>query len=115
MEQEFKLYTKLNNLNSYILQYVASNIPNVYRHMRINLLNELYGLIREMYQASYTKGNVRMKNLIDMMVSISMIDMLLHDLVILCPSNKKHLTVAVSFLTEVKNITYSWKTNEEKH
>lgn len=51
-------------------------IPNVRRNLRIHLLDEVYMLSKNMFYATYNKGNIRIKYLIEMQVNISLIDMM---------------------------------------
>ena len=112
-DNEFRLFTKVNNYYSYVRTYVSNNIPNIHRDLRINLLEESYSLVRNIYNASYTKGNIRMKHLNEMLVNISMIDMLIEILINLLSKERKHLHNAIGMLTEIKNMVYAWKSNEE--
>ena len=112
-DNEFRLFTKVNNYYSYVSTYVSNNIPNIHRDLRINLLEESYSLVRNIYNASYTKGNIRMKYLNEMLVNISMIDMLIEILINLLSKERKHLHNAIGMLTEIKNMIYAWKSHEE--
>ena len=67
-----------------------------------------------MFHAIYTKGNVRMKYLIEMEVSISMIDMLSTIIVNFNCASKSKVISSIKKLEEIKNITYAWIINEEK-
>lgn len=67
-----------------------------------------------MFYATYNKGNIRMKYLIEMRVNISVIDMLIGNIRdIKCMSNK-YLNSFISILEDIKNIIYGWIINEEK-
>ena len=110
---DFTLYTKVYNYYSYVREYVSINIPNVHRDIRIHLLDESYSLVRHIYADAYTKGNVRMKNIAETLITISMLDMLSRELIEICPKNKKHIITSIGMLAEIKNMIYAWKNNEE--
>lgn len=78
------------------------------------MADEGYNLTKEMFHAIYTKGNVRMKYLIEMEVSISMIDMLSTIIVNFNCAPKSKVISSIKKLEEIKNITYAWIINEEK-
>lgn len=113
LHQDFTIYNKLVDYNKYVKQYVIVSIPSVYRDLRIHLLDELYFLSRNMFSATYNKGNIRMKSLIEMQISISLIDMFVHELKGVSGVSKKHLDISIKKLSEIKNIVYAWKLNEE--
>lgn len=112
---EYSLYSRINDFSSYTEKYIINNIPSIYRHLRIKLIDEIYLLPRYMFYSSFNKGNIRMKNLTELQVSISMIDMYLLRLRDI-PSIKKHnIDVSVSKLSSIKNIIYGWRIKEEKN
>ena len=114
MDKKFKLYNYILDFDNYTRNYVVNNIPSVYRDIRIHLLDEIYNLEKSIIYAINTKGNIRIKHLIDSKVSISLIDMLLLKIRnIKCLKNSK-LDTTVDKLTNVKNIVYGWIVNEEK-
>ena len=114
--KEFKLYNKVIRYDKYLRKYIATVIPNVYRDIRIHLLDESYNLIRYLFEAEFTKGNIRMKNITEMLVTLSMLDMLSTELMdILKGANKKHVETSIGMLTEVKNMVYSWRKNVENN
>ena len=76
MDKNFKLYSYILDFDDYTRKYVANCIPSVDRDVRIHLLDEIYNLEKSIIYAINTKGNVRIKHLIDSKVSISLIDML---------------------------------------
>ena len=66
-----------------------------------------------MFYAVYNKGNVRMKYLVEMQVVISLLDMLTSELQFFPKIPKNKLNSATQKLSEIKNIIYAWKLNEE--
>ena len=114
MDKNFKLYSYILDFDDYTRKYVVNNIPSVDRDIRIHLLDEIYNLEKSIIYAINTKGNIRIKHLIDSKVSISLIDMLflkIRD--IKCLKSAK-LNTSIDKLTNVKNIVYGWIVNEEK-
>ncbi|MBQ8892410.1 MAG: hypothetical protein IJ068_06085 [Bacilli bacterium] len=114
MDKNFKLYSYILDFDDYTRKYVVNNIPSVDRDIRIHLLDEIYNLEKSIIYAINTKGNIRIKHLIDSKVSISLIDMLflkIRD--IKCLKSSK-LNTSIDKLTNVKNIVYGWIVNEEK-
>lgn len=110
----FSLYNRILDFNKYIRTYIASSIPNVHRDLRIHLLDECYNLTRNMFYSSYTKGNIRMKHIIDLRVNLSVLDYLLDEInSISCVKNKRILS-SINKLSDIKNIIYGWMLNEEK-
>ena len=109
----FKLYTEIIRYAKYVRRYVAANIPAVHRDIKIHLLDEIYNLKRFLIEAQYTKGNIRIKNITEMIVSISMIDILTDELLELCSNNKKNIVKSIEILTSIKNMTFAWRNNPE--
>lgn len=112
-DKEFTLYTKVLKYDKYLRKYVTNAIPNVHRDLRIRLLDESYNVAKYLYQAEYTKGNIRLKNITDMLVSLSMMDFLTDEIMEVCKENKKHIETSIGMLTEIKNMTYRWRKNPE--
>ncbi len=112
-DKGFNLYNKVIKYDQYIRKYVAISIPNVHRDLRIRLLDENYNLIRYLHEAEYTKGNIRLKNITEMLVTLSMLDLISSELLEICKDNKKHIETSIGLLTEIKNMTYSWRKNPE--
>ena len=103
----FNLYRKVLDYETYVRKYVVINIPSVHRDIRIRFLDEIYQLIRNLYEAIYTKGNIRIK------VSVSLLDFLTTKVrEMKCVSNH-HIDVSVDKLAEIKNMVFAWKQNEE--
>ena len=112
--KDFSLYNKVVDLDNYINRYIANNISSVHRDIRIHLLDEIYNLSKNIFYALYNKGNIRMKYLIELQVNISLIDMFLLKLRNLNTVKKSYIDVSISKLSDIKNIIYGWKFNEEK-
>ena len=104
--KEFGLYAKVSDCNNYIRKYIVVNIPNIHRDIRIHLLDECFYLYKNMLYATYNKGNIRMKYLIELKVNISMIDILMSDIKELKYIGNKYINTSVSKLNDIKNIVY---------
>lgn len=76
----YKLYTSILKFNKYSRSYILCSIPKVHNDIKIHYQDELYNLSKNIFYATYNKGNIRMKYLTDIQVSISMIDMLLTEI-----------------------------------
>ena len=113
-EQDFTIYNKVKDFNSYVRFNIANNIPSIYRDMRIHLLDECYNLISLLFGAIYSKGNIRLKYLNDIKVKLSLIDYLFSEFRDNRIIKDKTLNVAISKLATIKNIIYGWIINEEK-
>jgi len=111
-DNRFTLLVKYNILKQYIDTYIISSIPKVHNDIRIHLIDEVYKLYEYICYASYTKGNVRLKYLVDIQVRLSLIDMLLNSM--RDSYMKKKIDKAISLVNDIKNIIYGWKFNEEK-
>ena len=112
--QDFTIYNKIRDFNSYVRINIANSIPSVYRDIRIHLLDECYSLASFLFGATYNKGNVRLKYLNDMRIKLSLLDLLISDLREYKIIKDKTLNVAISKLSVIKNIVYGWIVNEEK-
>ena len=114
MNKNFKLYSYILDFDNYNRTYIVNSIPSINRDIRIHMLDEIYNLEKSILYAINTKGNIRMKHLIDAKVSISLIDMLFTKVRDVKCINKNKLNTSVDKLTSVKNIVYGWIMNEEK-
>lgn len=112
-EKTFRLYNKVLQYDKYIRKYILTNIPKVHRDLKIKMADESYNLTRTLYEAEFTKGNIRLKNITEMLVSISMLDFITSELLEIKDLNKKHLETSIRLLTEIKNMSYSWRNNPE--
>ena len=70
-------------------------IPNVRRDLRIHLLDEVYMLSKNMFYATYNKGNIRIKYLIEMQVNISLIDMMSSEIMSLNCVKKSYVDTSI--------------------
>lgn len=113
---DFQIENKIKNLVSYIDKYIVCTIPKVHCNLKIHLEDECYNLVRFLYEAVWTKGNIRVKNITEILVVISLIDHLLEQVKNLnCVTNKK-IDSALSLLTDIKILVQGWKksTDNEK-
>ena len=112
----FKLMDKIKDYDLYTRKYVINDIPKVYNDIRIHILDELFDLVKNIKLSSLTKGNIQIKNLINALLNISVLDYLFDLLLQLNLCNKDKLIKSLSKLTDIKNICYSWynKVNVEK-
>ena len=114
MNNNFKLYNYVLDLDNYINKYVVSSIPSINRDIRIHLLDEIYNLEKSILYSINTKGNIRMKHLIDCKVTISLIDMLFLKIRNIKCIRSNKINTSIDKLTNIKNIVYGWIMNEEK-
>ena len=112
-KKSFTLYNKILDFNDYVRKNICNNIPNIHRDIRIHLLDECYNLAKNMFGASYNKGNVRRKYLADLRVNLSLIDMLITQIKNLGCVKNQTLNVSINKITCIKNIIYGWIINEE--
>lgn len=110
---DFTIYNKILDYSQYVRTHIANSIPSINRDIRIHLLDEIYNLSKNMFYAIYNKGNIRMKYIIEMQVNISLIDMLIRQIQDLKCLPKKHIDSSIKKISEIKNIIYAWKYNEE--
>lgn len=113
-DKKYSLYNKILELDDYTTRYIVVSIPKVYNNIRIHFQDEMYNLKKNMFYAVYNKGNIRMKYLVELQVNISLIDMMLNQLRMYDIIKKHNIDVAISKLSDIKNIIYGWKFNEEK-
>lgn len=111
---DFTIYNKIFDYSQYVRNYIAVSIPNNNRDIRIHLLDEIYSLSKNMFYAIYNKGNIRMKHIVDMQINISLIDMLTRQIQELKCISKKNIDSSIKKLSDIKNIVYAWKYNEEE-
>ncbi len=109
----FNLYRKILDYDNYVRKYVIINIPSIHRDIRIHFLDEIFTLVRNLYQAIYTRGNIRIKNITDLQVSIALLDFLSTKVRDMNCVNTKHVEVSIEKLAEIKNMIFAWKKNEE--
>ena len=115
MEQNgYSLYNKILDFQNYVEKYIDNNIPAVHRNLKIHFQDECYNLSKNMFYATYNKGNIRIKYLVELQVNISLLDMLLNKLREMKEIKTQKINSAISKLGDIKNIIYGWKFNEEK-
>lgn len=112
-DKSFRLYNKVLQYDKYIRRNILPTIPKVHRDLKIRLVDESYNLVRYLHEAEYTKGNIRVKNITEMLVTISMLDFITNEISEITSINKKHIESSIRLLTEIKNMTYSWRKNPE--
>ena len=103
--KEYGLYNKVDDYNKYIRKYIANSIPNKDRDIRIHYLDECYRLYKNMLYATYNKGNVRMKYLIELKVNISLLDIVNYV--------KNSIDVIVTF--KVEDLIDDYKSNKNQN
>lgn len=117
-DKGFKIENRIREFNSYIHSNIPNNIPKVHRDLRIRLLDESYNLLHYMYEAEFNKGNIRSKNINEMLVTIALIDYCLDQILTLGAVSHKKMDSALRLLAEIKLLSNGWKksmeTNEEK-
>lgn len=116
-DNNFRLENKIKEFTSYVENYITNNIPKVHRSRKIHLEDECYNLIKYLYEAIYTKGNIRAKRINEMLVTVSLIDHLLEQVKQDSSVEKKKLENAIFKLAEIKNMIKGWKVahdSEEK-
>ena len=68
MEQKksgYKLYNKIIFFTNYSRSYILSSISKIHSDIKIHYADELYNLTKNMFYATYNKGNIRMKYLVE--------------------------------------------------
>lgn len=112
----FKLMDKIKSYDLYVRKYVINDIPKIHNDIRIHIFDELFELVKNVKLSSLTKGNIQIKNLINILLNISILDYLFDLLLELNLCSKDKALKSLSKLADIKNIVYSWynKVNEEK-
>lgn len=111
--KQYRLYSKILDFNHYVRTYIVNTIPSVHRDLRIHLLDEIFLLTKNLFYATYNKGNIRMKYLIEIKVNLSIIDMLITEISNLQCMKKTSFHASINKLSDIKNIIYGWVLNEE--
>ena len=114
VKTDFNIYNKILDYSQYTRANILNSIPSVHRDIKIHLADETFNLTKLLFYAVYNKGNIRMKYLVEMEVTISTIDMLFGILKNIPKVSNKKIESALKKLEEVKNIIYAWINNEEK-
>lgn len=112
----FKLMDKIKSYDLYVRKYVINDIPKIHNDIRIHIFDELFELVKNVKLSSLTKGNIQIKNLINTLLNISILDYLFDLLLELNLCSKDKALKSLRKLADIKNIVYSWynKVNEEK-
>ena len=108
------MYNKIILFTKYSRKYILFSIPKNYFDIRVNYSNELYNLPKYMLYATYNKGNIRLKYLNNLQVTISLLDYLLIQIKDINYIKSKYVNNAIALLTDIKNIVYGWRFSEEK-
>ena len=111
--KSYSLYSNILRFGKYSRKYILCSILKVHNDIKIHYQDELYNLSKYMFYAAYNKGNIRIKYLTEIQVSISMIDMFLNEIKSLGCVKDRVINNSVSMLSSIKNIIYGWKFNEE--
>ena len=111
--KQYRLYSKILDFNHYVRTYIVNTIPSVHRDLRIHLLDEFFLLTKNLFYATYNKGNIRMKYLIEIKVNLSIIDMLITEISNLQCMKKTSFHASINKLSDIKNIIYGLVLNEE--
>lgn len=111
--QNFRLENLIYDLDRYYRLYVANNIPKTQRDLRIHLFEEIYHLHEDVFSATFTKGNIRVKHLSEMKKHMSLLDMLLRHLSERHYVKTNKIEHCASLLCEIKTIVYGWAKREE--
>lgn len=114
MNNNFAIYNRILEFRKYTRTYLLVNIPKVHSDIRIHFIDESYKLVELLYMAIYTKGNIRYKNITEMLVRISLLDMLLDEIKELKVVKSNYIHSTSAMLKEIQNMTFKWKDNEEK-
>ena len=109
----FNMYNAMASFTKYSRTYILSSIPKIHNDIKIHFADEMYNLTRNMMEATYKKGSLRMKYIQEMQVNISMLDFLILQLKDIKCLKLKTLNNTSNLLFEIKNKVYGWKFNEE--
>lgn len=112
-DNNFRLENRIKEFDCYVSTFISNNIPKVHRSRKIHLEDECYNLIKYLYEAIYTKGNIRAKCLNEMLVTVSLLDHLLEQVKQETSVDKKKIENAISKLAEIKNMIKGWKATHE--
>ena len=102
----YTLYSSLLKFTKYSRSYILTSVPKIHNDIKIHYQDELYNLSKNIFYATYSKGNIRIKYLTDIQVSISLLDMLLTQIKDIGCIKTKTINNSISLLSSVKNIIY---------
>ncbi len=111
--EKYKLLEAIEDFRRYSRQYVANNIPNVHRDIRIHLNEESYKLAESAIFAAQTVGNIRRKYIVDMCTRISLLNLMIGEMRDLGVIDKKRLNALIGKLSHIKECVFGWRFNEE--
>lgn len=114
MKDEYTLINKIKDFDIYTSKYIQNSIPKIHKVLYDQLINEKYYLEKKTYFALFTKGNIRMKYIIEQQVNISYLDGIFYKLRKINILNNKYIDVSIDKLNYIKNIIFGFKINEEK-
>lgn len=112
-KEEFVIRSKVLEFDKYVRQHIISIIPSKDRDIRIHFLDELYNVVKNLHYAVYTKGNIRVKYLTELIVNISLLDYLFNFVIGYSNSNNLKVHNALNKLLDVRNMIKKWKLTEE--
>ncbi len=112
-KEEFHLQKYIEEFNSYIHKYISNNISKIHRNTKIHLEDECYNLVRNLYYGMATKGNIRSKYLVDMAVTVGLIDYLLGQLQEEKNIESKKIEKAIGKLAIIKTSINGWRNTNE--
>lgn len=112
-DEQFSLINWYLKLIKYSRENILCSIPKIHNDIKIHYQDEIFLLGKNIFYATYNKGSIRMKYLIEIQVNMSVLDMLLFQIKdINCVKDKK-INNTINMLSSLKNIIYGWKFNEE--
>lgn len=109
----FLIESKIKMFITYTDKYIISSIPKVHCYIRIHFEDECYNLVKHLYEAVWTKGNIRSKYITELLISISLLDFLIDQVRDLKCVNNKKIDNAISLLTDIKILVQGWKKTQE--
>lgn len=109
----FQIENKIGEFNTYIRKYIIPAIPKVHTNLKIKLEDESFNMIRCMYSAIWTKGNIKSKNITEILIGISVIDYLIENIKELKFVSSARIINSISLLTDIKILVQGWKKSVE--
>lgn len=114
MNKDFVIYNRILEFRKYTRNYLLVNIPKIHSDIRIHFTDESYKMVELLYNAIYTKGNIRNKNITEILVRISLLDMILEEIRNLKIVKSNYIHTSSNMLKEIQNIIFKWRDNEER-
>ena len=112
--KNYSIYNNIMTFTKYSRTYILTSIPKIHNDIKIHYADEMYNLCKNMMEATYKEGNLRIKYIQEMQVNLSMLDFLLLQLKNLRVIKTKTINNTCNLLFEIRNRVYGWKFNEEK-